>query len=587
MPVSTCPRCGTTQQTPDGVAGYRCSTCQTNVWRLVCRRCKHVTALHGSISGSGTVEFRCENCRARNQFSKQQLRSISADVRTATRAAAAARRQQVLSEREQKAEYLEGRQEEVADLNTELEARREELGTLLTSSLASSGTASFDALRITPTLPTFSPGALAHEDPRPDPAAYQVAPLSKLQALAPGAKVRHQAAEGAANEAYQEALRSHDEAERDRKAKLAAARAEFDRTIAEKNASAAAHNLEVDQLEERYRSQDPDAVVDYMTQVLESGVYPEGFPIGHRLTYSPASKQLVVELELPNVDVVPDVREYRYVKSRDSVTSVAAPAKERKLLYEISLAQLVLRTVWAGFRADPFSVIDTIVLNGHVRSIDARTGADIYPCVVSVRTTREHFDGIDLTRIDPLACLKGLNASVSRSPSELVPVRPLLEFNMSDPRFIQESDVLSTLDTRPNLMELSPSEFESLITNLFEKMGLETRLTQASRDGGVDCVAYDPRPIFGGKVVIQAKRYKNTVGVSAVRDLFGTMQNEGASKGILVTTSGYGQASHEFASGKPLEMLDGANLLYLLKEHAGLDAKIEPPDDWVDPIAEG
>jgi restriction system protein len=78
-------------------------------------------------------------------------------------------------------------------------------------------------------------------------------------------------------------------------------------------------------------------------------------------------------------------------------------------------------------------------------------------------------------------------------------------------------------------------------------------------------VAYDTRPIFGGKVVIQAKRYKNTVGVSAVRDLFGTMQNEGATKGILVATSGYGQASHEFANGKPLELIDGANLLYLLR----------------------
>jgi hypothetical protein len=75
-------------------------------------------------------------------------------------------------------------------------------------------------------------------------------------------------------------------------------------------------------------------------------------------------------------------------------------------------------------------------------------------------------------------------------------------------------------------------------------MGLETRQTQASRDGGVDCVAFDPRPIFGGKVVIQAKRYKNTAGVSAVRDLFGTMQGE--FKGILVTTSGYGQAAAPF-----------------------------------------
>jgi restriction system protein len=87
-------------------------------------------------------------------------------------------------------------------------------------------------------------------------------------------------------------------------------------------------------------------------------------------------------------------------------------------------------------------------------------------------------------------------------------------------------------------------------------------------------------------VVIQAKRYKNTVGVSAVRDLFGTVQNEGASKGILVTTSGYGKASFEFAEGKPLELLSGSHLLYLLAEHAGIEARIEPPEDWVDPSAD-
>jgi restriction system protein len=84
-------------------------------------------------------------------------------------------------------------------------------------------------------------------------------------------------------------------------------------------------------------------------------------------------------------------------------------------------------------------------------------------------------------------------------------------------------------------------------------------------------------------VVIQAKRYKNTVGVSAVRDLFGTVQNEGASKGILVTTSGYGRASFEFADGKPLELLSGSNLLYLLAQNAGIEAKIEVPEDWKDP----
>ena len=87
-------------------------------------------------------------------------------------------------------------------------------------------------------------------------------------------------------------------------------------------------------------------------------------------------------------------------------------------------------------------------------------------------------------------------------------------------------------------------------------------------------------------MVIQAKRYKNTVGVSAVRDLFGTLKNEGANKGILVTTSGYGHASFEFARNKPIELIDGSNLLYLLAEHAGIGAKIVPPDDWKNPVAD-
>ena len=162
-----------------------------------------------------------------------------------------------------------------------------------------------------------------------------------------------------------------------------------------------------------------------------------------------------------------------------------------------------------------------------MRATDQRTGQPVHPCLVTVRTTSDQFAGLDLRKVDPGECLKGLSASVSRSPAELTPVRPVLVFDMVDPRFVEEEDVLSTLDTRPNLMELSPKEFESLITNLFEKMGLETRLTQASRDGGVDCVAYDPRPIFGGKVVIQAKRYKNTVGVSAVATSSGRCRTRG------------------------------------------------------------
>ena len=50
--------------------------------------------------------------------------------------------------------------------------------------------------------------------------------------------------------------------------------------------------------------------------------------------------------------------------------------------------------------------------------------------------------------------------------------------------------------------------------------------------------------------------------------------NEGATKGILVTTSNYGNDAYEFAKGKPLTLMNGANLLFLL-EKQGHKAKID------------
>jgi hypothetical protein len=37
---------------------------------------------------------------------------------------------------------------------------------------------------------------------------------------------------------------------------------------------------------------------------------------------------------------------------------------------------------------------------------------------------------------------------------------------------------------------------------------------------------------------------------------------------------------------KPLELLSGANLLYLLAENAGINARIVVPDEWRDPVAD-
>jgi restriction system protein len=519
-----------------------------------------------------------------------QLREMERAQTKAARNAEKTRRDyeraKIANQKEQVKLYTESRIAHVQWQNEQLEQQIHVLERLLLDALSVDPYIDIQTLKQAPNLLPFHPGPLALAEAPPQPQMYMPPEPTGLQKLLPGTKERYAQEVAKAQEMYRSHVATHAAREKARQQELAQMKARYEQQVAEEQRRIAIQHAEVDGFQRDVFAGSPQAIVDYFSMILASSPYPDGFPQHTKLAYVPESKQLVVEYDLPPFEVVPEVGTYKYGKSKDSVTTTSRPLAQRKTLYASIIAQATLRTLHELFKADRIKQLDMIVFNGYVDSVDKGTGHAIRTCLMTVRTSRDVFTKLNLSQVDPQACLTVLNASLSKGPAELVPVRPVLEFNMVDPRFIEEIDVLSELDQRPNLMELTPSEFESLITNLFQKMGLETRQTQASRDGGVDCVAFDPRPIFGGKVVIQAKRYKNTVGVSAVRDLYGTVQNEGASKGILVTTSGYGKASFEFAEGKPLELLSGSNLLYLLKEHANIEAKIQVPEYWHDPQAD-
>jgi restriction system protein len=212
-----------------------------------------------------------------------------------------------------------------------------------------------------------------------------------------------------------------------------------------------------------------------------------------------------------------------------------------------------------------------VVFNGYVTSIDLAIGREVTGCVFSIQANKEEFEEINLANIDPKACFKKLKGVGSSKLHSLTPVAPILNIDKDDKRFVSSYDVTCELDKGHNLAAMDWEDFEHLIREIFEKEfsagGGEVKVTQASRDGGVDAIAFDPDPIRGGKIVIQAKRYTNTVGVSAVRDLYGTVMNEGANKGILVTTADYGPDAYGFVKDKPLTLLNGSNLLHLLEKH--------------------
>ncbi|MFB3882370.1 MAG: restriction endonuclease [Armatimonadota bacterium] len=467
-------------------------------------------------------------------------------------------------------------------MNAELAARLTDLGQVLPQTLEVDDTISFDSLRLHDTFPAFTPPSdLARSLPAPELASFvrNLRQRTWVHKVFPPAERARLQALAAARRQHEEASSRHAEMERSRKERLRAAEAEHRERHAAFLQKVAQRSQEIEELEKAYGSGDAEAVTAYCSMVLERSSYPEGFPHEFRLAYVPESRELVVEYELPTPDVVPDKAEYRYVKARDEITSKARKAGEISEIYADVVSAVALRTLHELFESDQGKHIESCVFNGVVQTVDPATGQGIHPCLISVRATKQSFLGLDLSRVDKKSCLRNLGASVSTKPRDIVPVRPVLEFDMVDRRFVEHSDLLGDLDARPNLMDLNPYEFENLVVNLFESMGLESKLTRTGRDGGVDAVVYDPRPVLGGKVVVQAKRYRDTVGVSAVRDLYGTMMNEGANKGILVTTSGYGPDALEFVKDKPIELIAGGQLLYLLEQHAGVRAHIIFPEE--------
>jgi restriction system protein len=285
---------------------------------------------------------------------------------------------------------------------------------------------------------------------------------------------------------------------------------------------------------------------------------------------------VVVEMDLPSPDDLPAVESYRYVKARDEVVEKPLPEAVRKKLYDSVIFQACIRTLHELFEADTVDAVKAVAFNGIVTARNKATGVQESKVILSVAADKEKFLAFDLANVDPKSTFRHLKGVSAAALHELTPIPPVIKLDKTDKRFIEGRSV--DVDASVNLAAMHWGDFEHLVRELFEREfaagGGEVRVTQTSADGGVDAVAFDPDPIRGGKIVIQAKRYTKTVGVAAVRDLYGTVMNEGATKGILVTTSDYGRDSYEFAKGKPLTLLNGSNLLAMLEKH-GRQARID------------
>lgn len=485
--------------------------------------------------------------------------------------------QQAATDVEQKRErqrlYIEARTADAAAANAEVRARLSDLDALLLSTLDVDDHIDLQVFKKPLAVPAFDPGPLGRALPPPSWDSY-VPPQPRGVGKILGGDRLHQQQVSRAREAYEQARARWAEAEERRKQQLAARRRAYEERRRKYEAHLAAYNAEVDRFAAAVAGADPASVVEYFAMVLGNSVYPDDFPQHFRLAYLPKQKHLLIEYHLPPVEVIPVVKEYRYDRVRDDLTAVPRDEGEIRRRYVEVISRVTLRTLHEIVEADREGLVSRLSFNGIVDTIDRRTGRFVRPCLVSVQTDRDTFAAIKLRRVDPVACVKHLHGVLSSAPDELTAVPPKIDFERdADRDFTEEFNVLADIDERPNLVTLTDAAWERQLADLFGVMGLE--MGPATRTGaGCRWQATDPRPIFGGPVVVYAVR-NAAAGAAAVHSLAGAVTAAGATKGILVSLGGIEAEAYEAVAGRPLELIDGPALVTLLSHHLRVKARIE------------
>jgi len=125
------------------------------------------------------------------------------------------------------------------------------------------------------------------------------------------------------------------------------------------------------------------------------------------------------------------------------------------------------------------------------------------------------------------------------------------------------------------LNNLSWQDFERQVAEVYRQQGYWVdEVGGGGADGGVDLRLRRD----GTTVIVQCKRWKTfMVGVKPVRELFGVMTAEKADRAIFITSGIYTDEALRFAEGKPLELVDGAQLAEMLRQfQQSLKQSLEP-----------
>ena len=438
------------------------------------------------------------------------------------------------AERERKLQETATGKAEAERLNADLAARVAQLESILGRGLGREAAIDLNAMVRHDEFPPLDLGAYGVAAPRPMWSSYAPADQGAIAGLF-GGKARYEHRLAAARNAFERAEIDYASAEAERQKRIHEQTAHYEAGLFAHQNEVARHNGQITQLAAGVRNRDRESVQYYLELALSETLLPEGVPHAVEVAYSPRGEQAVVRFELPSVDVVPTAESYTYVATTATLREKKRPAARVEQLYRSVVSQVTLLYLRDLLEAD--AELEDVELGGHVHAINPATGQKEYPCLITIATDRSTYLKLNLRDVQPDICLHNLNALVSRHPHRVEPVSPVRDFDLARYRFVGAVDVVTSLDSRPDLTQMTPTEFEHFVRQLFEARGLEAWTTERTGDDGVDAVLTNPDPMIGGLTIVQAKKYTRVIGVSHIRELVGAMDEKRAGRGILVTTS--------------------------------------------------
>ncbi|HEY6749590.1 MAG TPA: hypothetical protein VI357_28215 [Mycobacteriales bacterium] len=332
-------------------------------------------------------------------MSRSRIASVEIAVRrkeqeqAAAEARRAERARRRIRDEEATRKYLADRAADAQRRTRQVEARVDELRTILDRGLRRTPRLDLAELREQFHQPAPDLGSVGWRATRPDWSRFEPAPPSVLGRVVGTLRYERQLA--AARESYAAAVAEYEKVEAERQRRFAAARQRYAARLAEERLRVDEHNRSVDAFAAAWRRREPEAVGRYLALVLDAVPLPRTFP------RAVSAEGTAVRFRLPGPDVVPAVRGFRYDPATDEQPEVPRPAREVVALYRSVVAQVVLLCLRDLFAADPG--LDEVTFHGYADGDG----------VVSVHTRRGVFTPLLARGLPPEDALAELGADPS------------------------------------------------------------------------------------------------------------------------------------------------------------------------------